>query len=96
MNIAVLAGGISTERDVSLVSGMGVYKALKENGHNTVLIDVFFGYEDVPNNISDIFTLDVDWASEIKSVAQDEPDIAQESCLSFLSQIYEAQILLEF
>ena len=67
MNITVLAGGISTERDVSLVSGMGVYKALKEKGHNVVLMDIFLGYEDVPDNIADIFTLDRDFAAEIKS-----------------------------
>ena len=31
MKIVVLAGGISTERDVSLVSGRDIYRALKEN-----------------------------------------------------------------
>ena len=30
MNIAVLAGGISTERDVSLSSATGIAKALKK------------------------------------------------------------------
>ena len=75
MNITVLAGGISTERDVSLVSGMGVYRALKEKGHNVVLTDVFLGYEDVPDNIADIFTLDRDFAAEIKSISEDEPEI---------------------
>ena len=43
MKIVVLAGGISTERDVSLSSGTGIYKALKEKGHQTILVDVFFG-----------------------------------------------------
>lgn len=32
MNIIVLAGGISTEREVSLSSGSNVYKALKKKG----------------------------------------------------------------
>ena len=45
MKIVVLAGGISTERDVSLVSGMGIYKALKSKGHQVMLLDVFLGYE---------------------------------------------------
>lgn len=75
MNIVVLAGGISTERDVSLVTGMGVYKALKENGHNAILLDVFLGCEDAPSNISDVFSLDKDWAAEIKSVKEAAPDI---------------------
>ena len=44
MNIVVLTGGISTEREVSLVTGRGVCKALRENGHKSVLLDVFFGY----------------------------------------------------
>ena len=47
MKIVVLAGGISTERDVSLVSGMGIYKALKSKGHQVMLLDVFLGYEHV-------------------------------------------------
>ena len=41
----VLAGGMSTERDVSLMSGMGVYNALKSKGHEVALIGVFLGYE---------------------------------------------------
>ena len=45
MNIVVLAGGISTERDVSLISGQKIYQAIKGNGHHAVLLDVFLGYE---------------------------------------------------
>ena len=45
MNIAVLSGGISTEREVSIVSGTGVCKALREKGHRAILIDVFCGDE---------------------------------------------------
>ena len=33
MNIVVLAGGLSTERDVSFKTGSMVAKALKENGY---------------------------------------------------------------
>lgn len=45
MKIVVLAGGISPERDVSLVTGKNVYEALKSKGHETILMDVYFGYE---------------------------------------------------
>ena len=45
LKIVVLAGGTSTERDVSLSSGNGVYNALKEKGHEVVLIDLYLGYE---------------------------------------------------
>lgn len=43
MNIVVLAGGLSTERDVSLSTGSMVCQALKENGHRVFLLDVFMG-----------------------------------------------------
>ena len=45
MKIVVLAGGTSTERDVSLVTGSMIYKALVRNGHQAVLLDVYLGYE---------------------------------------------------
>ena len=45
MKIVVLAGGISTERDVSLSTGRMIYQALKKNGHQVVLLDSFLGYE---------------------------------------------------
>lgn len=45
MNIVVLAGGISTERAVSIVSGTMVCKALRQKGHRAVLIDVYCGDE---------------------------------------------------
>ena len=43
MNIIVLAGGISTERTVSISSGEQVCMALRRNGHRAVLLDVYFG-----------------------------------------------------
>ncbi len=72
MKIAVLAGGISTERDVSLVSGMMIYKALQKKGHQVVLLDVYLGYE---GEVKDIFEKDVDWAAGISSVKEENPDI---------------------
>lgn len=45
MNIVVLAGGLSTERDVSIVTGTQVCKALRGKGHKAILLDVFLGYE---------------------------------------------------
>ena len=45
MNIVVLCGGTSTEREVSLNSGSMVCDALRSIGHNAVLLDVFFGNE---------------------------------------------------
>lgn len=53
MNIVVLAGGISTEREISIVSGTQVCKALREKGHRAILIDVFFGNAEI--QVSDAF-----------------------------------------
>ena len=43
MDIVVLAGGLSTERDVSLASGGQIANSLQENGHRVLLIDVYCG-----------------------------------------------------
>ena len=45
MNIVVLAGGLSMERDVSLASGSLIANALLDCGHNAVLVDLYFGIE---------------------------------------------------
>ncbi|MCC5893690.1 D-alanine--D-alanine ligase [Exiguobacterium sp.] len=39
MRVAVLYGGVSGEREVSLTSGKGMIEALKERGHEVVAID---------------------------------------------------------
>ena len=49
MDIVVLAGGTSTEREVSVVSGTQVTKALRGRGHRAVLLDVFAGDERIPS-----------------------------------------------
>lgn len=54
MKIAVLYGGTSGEREVSLSSGKGIMNALKENGHDVIGIDFN------PNKINEIINLDVD------------------------------------
>ncbi len=38
--VAVVAGGISSEREISLLSGQGVYNALKSKGYDVTLIDL--------------------------------------------------------
>ncbi len=75
MKIVVLAGGISTERDVSLSSGTGIYKALKEKGHQAILVDVFLGY--TGDMSEDVFELDKDWAADMRGVSTEISDISQ-------------------
>lgn len=74
MKIVVLAGGTSTERDVSLVTGMQIYKALKKNGHEVVLLDLYLGYEG--EKADDIFSVEKDWSGNIKAISADNPDIS--------------------
>ena len=80
MKIVVLAGGISTERDVSLVSGTDIYRALKQKGHNVVLLDVYLGYDGDPARI---FEQDTDWAVNMAHIATSAPDIdAVKACIN--------------
>ena len=64
MNIVVLAGGTSTEREISIVSGKGIASALRQKGHRAVLVDVFAGIGEV--DWSDPFpeNYDVEQAAE--------------------------------
>ena len=73
MKIVVLAGGLSTERDVSLITGSHVCKALKKRGHKAVLLDVFLGYESENNDISGIF--DDDFSSDAAEITEIDPDL---------------------
>ncbi len=72
MKIVVLAGGISTERDVSLSTGSMIYKALKQNGHQAVMLDVYLGYE---GETEYIFEEDRDWAAAVSGVSAQNPDL---------------------
>lgn len=54
MKIAVLYGGISAEREVSLSSGKGIIKALEQRGHDVVGIDFH------PERLEELLKLDVD------------------------------------
>lgn len=72
MKVVVLAGGTSTERDVSLSTGSMIYKALKKNGHQAILLDVYLGYE---GETEGIFERDTDWAAQIGGIAEENPDL---------------------
>ncbi len=75
MNIIVLCGGLSMERDVSLKSGTMIAGALRERGHKVVIIDSFFGYRGSYSDPAEIFDNPVDaLASEISS---DVPDLGK-------------------
>ncbi len=73
MKVVVLTGGISTERDVALSSGKMIYEAMKKNGHQAVLLDVYLGY--TGEDVEGIFEKEEDWAKEIGEIGIDNPDI---------------------
>ena len=58
MNIVVLAGGLSPERNVSLSSGSLISSALRRKGHNVLMLDIYEGISDdkIPQNALDLFT----------------------------------------
>jgi len=74
MRVVVLAGGTSPERDVSLSTGKMIYKALKNNGHKVILLDVYLGYE---GDTANLFDIEKDWTEGIGNIGIDNPDINQ-------------------
>ena len=77
MNIVVLAGGLSTERDVSFKTGDMVSKALRENGHNVILLDVFMGYSDKEEDLTGIFDRTEEVSVQVKDIPETAPDLAK-------------------
>jgi D-alanine-D-alanine ligase len=75
MNIVVLAGGLSPERDVSLSTGTMVTNALRTKGHNAILVDLFFGMQQLPDPIEQAF--EVSGLLAPFSVPEQEPDLEQ-------------------
>ena len=74
MNIVVLAGGLSPERDVSLVTGSNVCKALRENGHHVILMDVFMGREG--DDVAHWFEKSEEVSVKVSGIAETAPDLA--------------------
>ena len=75
MNIVVLAGGLSTERDVSFVTGNMVTKALRKNGHSVILLDVFMGYSDKTEDLTGIFNRSAQVSVEVGDIPTTAPDL---------------------
>ncbi len=73
MNIIVLCGGLSKERDVSITSGTKVAAALRERGHKAVLVDLFFGYTGEYSDPREIFEKESPALSF--GISEEEPDL---------------------
>ena len=77
MKIVVLAGGLSTERDVSFKTGDMVAKALRENGHQVILQDVFMGYSDKKEDLTGIFERSEEVSVKVEGIPEVAPDLAK-------------------
>lgn len=75
MKIVVLAGGLSTERDVSFKTGDMVAKALRENGHQVIVLDVFMGYSDKKEEITGIFDRSEEVSVKVEGIPEVAPDL---------------------
>lgn len=74
MKIIVLAGGLSPERDVSLISGAGICRTLRERGHKAFLLDVYLGLPYDSDKLEEVFDLPgagLEIAQGIKTTAPD-------------------------
>ena len=75
MKIVTLAGGLSSERDVSFVTGSNVTAALRENGHQVILMDVFMGRGEEGEDISDWFDRSEEVSTAVSAISEQAPDI---------------------
>ena len=75
MKIIVLAGGLSPERDVSLLSGAGICKTLREMGHQAFLLDVFFGLPCDSDKLEEIFDRPDGGLEISKGISTSVPDL---------------------
>lgn len=73
MKIAVVCGGLSNERDVSITSGTCVARALREKGHKVVLLDLYYGYNGEYSDPAELFEREQEDMSYC--VKEETPDI---------------------
>lgn len=75
MKIIVLAGGLSTERDVSLSSSAGICRTLLEKGHDAFLLDVFLGFPYDKEKLEEVFTLPGHGLDVVNTIRTEAPDL---------------------
>jgi D-alanine-D-alanine ligase len=75
MKIVVLAGGTSTERAISIVSGTEVAAALQGRGHQVFLIDVFCGCSD--EEAAGAFERECSIASVVRNMEENSKNIKE-------------------
>ena len=76
MKVVVLGGGISTERNVSIVTSMSVCRALRSIGHKAIFVDMYLGLENYDGALEDIFDVEDGFCRDV-SVSDRAPDLNQ-------------------
>ncbi|MCR4898078.1 MAG: ATP-grasp domain-containing protein [Acholeplasmatales bacterium] len=75
LDIVVLSGGLSYERNMSLHTGYMVYKELMKLGHNVILLDSYMGYGEEEILIDNPFSDSEKYSLEISKIEDDIPDL---------------------
>lgn len=88
MRIIVLAGGCSSERDVSFSSGTLIANALIENGHEVMLLDLYLGIKN-----KDFPTEYTKKANYVYQVTETEPDLESLKNLSERNELIGEGVL---
>ena len=78
MNIVVLAGGLSPEREVSLTSGSLIANALMKNGHRVLLVDVYLGTDLVGDPLA-LFRTEGDYHHAVSTEVPDLVALKEQS-----------------
>ena len=74
MKIAVLAGGLSPERTVSLSSGTLACNTFVQAGHQAILLDLFFGMPELPGSVEELYARA--HVLPAPTIGEKEPDLA--------------------
>ena len=69
MKIVVLGGGLTVERDVSLSSSAGICAALREQGHQAVMVYLFLGVEEWIEDINAYFAAEHPFTASVREQA---------------------------
>ena len=75
LKIVVLAGGLSTERNLSLKNGYAISESLKEKGHRVILLDSFMGYDEQEIIIDDAFANTDKYTLAKRKISDELPDL---------------------
>lgn len=75
LDIVVLAGGLSNERNLSLKTGVTVADILRNRGNRVILLDVFFGYGEKEELLPDVFLEPAKYSLAPRDIPDEIPDL---------------------